>query len=129
MKKLISYFIGVVMIMVCGIATSCSSNDDDTMSGVYGYHNGTNNGSCYEFINQNSVVFYKNASLTYTAKTYIGKSYGSANADGKILSYTIEGNKIYIPQENNKVVVFKMVGDMLIDDVTSIAYIKNLRPE
>ncbi len=129
MKKLISYFIGVVMIMVCGIATSCSSNDDDTMSGVYGYVKDGNTGSCYNFINHNTVIYYPYSILSYTASGYVGQSYWGLNSDGQTYTYTFDDNKIYIPQQGVKGTILTKSGDVLIEEGSSIEFRKNLKPQ
>lgn len=128
MKKLISFFIGIIMIFGWSIATSCSS-DDDTMSGVYGYVEGNNNGSCYNFINHNTVVYYPNSTLSYTASGYVGNSWWSLSGNGKTYTYTFEDNKIYIPQKGIKGTILTKSGEVLIEDGSSIEYRKNLKPQ
>ncbi len=127
MRKLYFLIILITSILACGMMTSCDK-DKDEMSGVYGYVKEDNKGSCYNFINNNTVVFYSNATLTYTAESYIGKSWWSATDKGEIYTYTFEDNKIYIPQQGTKGIILTKSGDMLIEEITYKEYIKNLKP-
>ena len=127
MKKLISFFISVIMILGCFIATSCNSKDD-TMSGVYGYVKEGNNGSCYNFINHNTVIYYPNSTLSYTASGYVGNSWWSVSDQGETYTYTFEDNKIYIPQQGIKGTILTKSGKVLIEDGSSKEFHKNLRP-
>ncbi len=129
MKKLMSYMLGIITILVCGFATSCSSDDDKAISGVYGYTKDGSSGSCYNFINHNTVVYYPYSTLSYTASGYVGNSYWGLDSEGQTYTYTFEDNKIYIPQQGIKGTIFTKSGDVLIEEGTSIEFRKNLKPQ
>ena len=129
MKKLFFFLIGIVVSISCSLLSSCSDEDTNDISGVYG--NVSNNiGSCYNFINYNTLVYYPNATLSYVpqGKT-IGESYWSSTWEGEVYTYSFEDNKIYIPQQGIKGVILTKSGDILIEDGTSKEFKKGMRPE
>lgn len=128
MKKQVSFFIGILMILCCYIATSCSS-DDESISGVYGYVKDGNSGSCYNFVNHNTLIYYPKSTLSYTASGYVGESWWSLSDNGETYTYTFDDNKIYIPQQGAKGIILTKVGDTLIEDGSSKEYRKNLKPQ
>lgn len=128
MNKQILFFIGILMIFGCCITTSCN-NDEDIMSGVYGYVKDGNSGSCYYFINHNTLIYYPKSTLSYTASGYIGNSWWSLSDNGETYTYTFEDNKIYIPQQGVKGTILTKSGQVLIEDGSSKEYHKNLKPQ
>lgn len=131
MKKLFFFLIGIAATLGCFVLSSCSDEDKDVMSGVYGNVSDVSNniGSCYNFINHNTLVYYPNATLSYVpqGKT-IGESYWSSEWDGEVYTYTFEDNKIYIPQQGLKGVILTKSGDILIEDGSSKEFKKGMRP-
>ena len=128
MKKPVLLLIVITAILGCCMAISCS-NDKDEMSGVYGYVKDDNKGSCYNFINHNTVVFYSNATLSYTAGSYLDNSWWSVNDKGEIYTYIFEDNKIYISQQGTKGTILTKVGNVLIEEITAKEFTKDLRPK
>lgn len=117
------------MILSCCYITSCGS-DKDSLSGVYGCDDYQGYGMCYEFINSNSVVFYRSA---HKGK-YIGgqgmlsftKQIGSSNwyygdDPGINYTYTYDDNKVIIPMQGK---ILTKSGNSLKEDGSSRVYIK-----
>lgn len=127
MKKLIAIIFGLTMLIgVCAI-TSCSK-DDEVMSGVYGYITSGNKGSCYHFINHNTVMYYSSATLSTEYLNRIGDSWWTSQFEGVPYTYTFEDNKIYIPQQGDKGTIFTLTDGYLLEDGTGKKFKKGLYP-
>lgn len=130
MKKKFLLFMGVIA-LICGCFVSSCGDDKDSLSGVYGCDMQEGYGECYDFINDNTVIFYpdthkgkyigNHGELSFTDR--IGKSDWYNCEEGRSASYTyvFENNTLVIPMQGR---VFSYSGGELRRDGSSLVYKK-----
>lgn len=132
MKKFtnsITFLIGIIAVCCCCMFASCG-DDKGSLSGVYVYDDGTYSGetygTCYHFINSNTVVFYPNVKVnkgTTEGGVYfylkVGSSKWYADDEGRTYTYTFEDNKVIIPMKGT---ILTKSGKDLIEEGGSRVY-------
>lgn len=131
MKRKLGFLFGLIVMMSGFIFVSCKGDDKDSLSGVYAHDSYQGYGSCYEFINHNTLVFYpsthlgklsaSDGMLGFTEK--IGNTEWYNCDDGRTSTYTYvyEDNKVVIPMAGR---IFTKSGNTLILEDSGDRYVK-----
>lgn len=120
----------VIMAILCGFIVSSCGSDKNSLSGVYGCNEYQGYGQVLEFVNHNTVKWYKNAHKGKFTSEYgvvfnkqIGNSswYNNSEGGSETYTYTYESDVLIIPMIGK---IFSVQGNSLYENGSSLVFTK-----